>query len=293
VTGRSRSGPGLKSIALGTGLGAVLSVVLAVILLVATGVNGQIAFLTALDGTILSSLLGVGLAFGQRLDDIERKILDGSKLRALAGLPAAETHVVDLAKGLAVVASAEGGQRGLFWQASMQALEDAAESVRSVAEGVVCCSSQDEIFYVEKALIETTRCVDAVAARGLEWWTRPEADVYWSAYVRAAKRLVIRRIFVVDEPPSETLANVLDRHVSAGMHAYWILKARVPQRLHRPIVLFDDKLVHRSTSSSKLGSEGVDFTRVPRDIAEARGQFDAILALPATEKWAPRTPVPG
>lgn len=126
----------------------------------------------------------------------------------------------------------------------------------------------------------------AVAARGPEWWAKPEADVYWTVYGNAAQRLSIRRVFLVQGPLNEDIQNVLDRHVSLNMETFWTDIQQVPVRLRNPIVLFDGKLLHRTSSNWRLGTEQVDFTDSIRQLEEAQAQFNAILALPTTQKWS-------
>jgi hypothetical protein len=275
----------LRSVVLGTVAGTALSIVLSIILLLTTSEKAQIALMIALAGTILSALLGASVSFAQRLDNLGETVLDGSKLRALAGMPRAESEIVELATHLESVSSKMGGQGGFFWEASIQAVEDAKNAVRSVATGTVVCTSEQEIFYVEKALESTNKTVCAVAARGPEWWARPEADAYWAVYGRAAQRLQINRVFLVSLPMSNDVERVLDRHAALGIETHWIAMDKVPVSFRRPIVLFDHALLHRTTSNPRLGSDHVDFTNSVREINEAHAQFKTILSLAATKRW--------
>ncbi len=119
------------------------------------------------------------MTFAQRLDNLGEAMLDGTKLRMLANMPRAAEEVVELATHLEAISSRMGGQKGFFWEASLQAVEDVRNSVRTIANGVVNCTAEQEIFYVEKALESTAKQVFAVASRGPDWWARPEADAYF------------------------------------------------------------------------------------------------------------------
>ncbi|MDQ6946701.1 MAG: hypothetical protein M3256_10630 [Actinomycetota bacterium] len=154
-----------------------------------------------------------------------------------------------------------------------------------MANGVVNCTTEQEIQYVERALRFTTKSVMAVAARGQDWWAKPEADVYWTVYGNAAQRLNIRRVFLVQGALNDSVKKVLDRLVSLDMETFWTPIEHVPVRLRMPIVLFDGKLLHRTSSSQQVGTDHADFTDSSRQIEQAQEQLNAIFELPTTQKW--------
>lgn len=273
-----------KSIVNGTVSGVVFSIVLSIILVMTTAVESQVGLLIAMSGTLACLIISASVAFAERLDDLDAAVIDSVELRAFARMPQIKQAVVDISRHLQTVQGRGDERNGFFWEACILMVQEANDAISGMANGVVTCAAEQEIQYVERALRFTRKSVDAVASRGGDWWSSPEASVYWSVYGNAAQRLAIRRVFLIDEL-TENMKAVLARHDSLHMQTFWVPIHQVPAHLRRPVVLFDGTLLHRTVSSRQLGTEHVDFTDSARELTNARAQFDAILQLSDTQKW--------
>lgn len=274
-----------REIGIGVVCGTALSIALSVVLLATTSLTSQVGFMITLTGVVLSALLGACVAFANRLDQLDALVLEGTRLRTLSEMPDVREKVARLIVDLEAIEAKGGRRAGFFWEAALVALDEASRSVSGIANGVASCISEHEIQYIDRALRHTKKNVTAIAARGHEWWEDPEADVYWTTYEMAARRLSIRRVFLIDGGLSEQITKVLDRHVASGMETFWTPIDQVPARLRRPVVIFDDKLLHRLTTDPHLDAGYVSFTDSARELEEAKAQFTAIMSLPATRQW--------
>jgi hypothetical protein len=167
-------------------------------------------------------------------------------------------------------------------QAANERVRQAAEEVGLLADGVYICAKHEEFPAVRSALADTTRRVRAVAARGVRWWDSADADAYWYAYEEVANRLEIIRIFTLQPGEDKgTLRRVLARHTKAGMRAFVIQAAQVPTHHIRPVVIFDEYLVHRTGNDREATDENVcvEFSARPSDVAAAEETFRVILNL--------------
>jgi hypothetical protein len=135
---------------------------------------------------------------------------------------------------------------------------------------------------VRAALADTKRQVRAVAARGIEWWDSADANAYWRAYEEVANRLKVTRVFVLQEgQDTAAIRRVLDRHDRGGMRALVISASHVPAQHIKPIVIFDDRLVHRAASDREANDDSfrVQFSSRPSDVADAEETFHVVLDL--------------
>jgi hypothetical protein len=274
-----------RGLVFGMVLGTVASVIVPVLLNFTTTVPAQISFCIGLVGTVLTALIGACVLFTDRFESLEKAVTDSADWKTMpepADLVIATTgHLVDLR-------AASGRHSEFFWTAALSAMRQAERAACDAANGLVTCTQDEEIYLVAEALRLTETSVSAIAARGASWWTRPEADVYWRAYEKAAAELDIRRVFLLESGLTEEVRGTLDRHAAMGMKTYWISRDRVPRPLQAPIVLFDDSLLHRPAGSRTDGHEQVSFTRDPWQLRQARINFESILNLRGIERW-PRT----
>ncbi|HLH13737.1 MAG TPA: hypothetical protein VKV16_03030, partial [Solirubrobacteraceae bacterium] len=135
---------------------------------------------------------------------------------------------------------------------------------------------------VRIALQHTKRRVRAVAARGAQWWERPEAAAYWKAYEAAASRLEVTRIFLVRPTEDRAMLDrVLSRQRRAGVKTFVLDAAKVPEDHVRPLVIFDEHLIHRH---AKPESGDGTFTKVefcdrPEELLAAEEAFRVVFDL--------------
>ena len=160
------------------------------------------------------------------------------------------------------------------------------DRMEGIADGVVSCEAADEVRLVRRALDNSTHQVRAIAARGTDWWRRPEADLYWRAYGAAAARLSIERIFVLRAEIDEQMHRVLTRHHQLGMKTYVARADELPEERIEPIVVFDQELVHRHAAQRRSGDAyRVEFSTRRDDVLRAEENFIAILDFAAL--WTP------
>jgi hypothetical protein len=76
-------------------------------------------------------------------------LLEETKFRALVDMPQIEKDAVELVTKLGTIVARAGGQKGFFWESSVLAVEDVNASVASMVNGVVNCTTEQEIQYVE------------------------------------------------------------------------------------------------------------------------------------------------
>ncbi len=267
--------------------GVVVSIALAVILRYTTSATAQVAFAIGLLGTMLTLFLRAYSLFIDRFEALERSVIDAAQLRALTTMPDVERLVVDITKYFTGLNSSQAGHAAFFRDYARSVLAEAEERVCQANTGVVSCAQDDEIYLVRDALRHTRGKVSAIAARGVSWWSKPEADAYWEAYGRAAADgLSIERVFLVDGPVDQGVQRVLDRHLALGMKTYYVQRDRIPERFRTPIVLFDDTLLHRPAGLSSPGGEHVSFTRNVKELALAEAHFDYVIRMPETQRWS-------
>jgi len=272
----------------GTVLGGIFSVVLAVVMMYTSSVANQLALLIGLTGVLLSALVSTAVTLAERLDSIETSRIEAAELRALASMPQAEKQIVEITKCLSVVRNLDDQYAQFFWDSAIGALQRTHLRVTSYAGTSVPCTTQDEIYYVRRALALTRDRVSAIAARGPEWWLQPEADVYWQAYRDAASRLAITRIFLVHEPLQPEMTDVLERHSKLGMKTFTAPLKSVPMGLRTPIVIFDEGLLHRTSVHFDGVGHRVEFTADEQAITTAKADFHTIAKLPGTKQWEQR-----
>lgn len=267
----------------GTGITTAVSLVFAVALASATSTDVQIAFLIGL----LTSLIGLTItalfAFEQRLEQIDRARIGALRLHRLLSVPEIEPTTARLVDA---AADTNAEHRPFMQSMVRETVEAACGRVCGIKEGSVQCDRKDEVRLVSRALEYTRSSVIAVAARGPDWWTRPEADVYWGVYGQAAQRLDITRIFVLRDESAEQMERVLRRHYEGGMKTYTVKAADVPPDRLQPVVVFDGNLLHRHAPRHE-GDEGyrIEFSDKREDIISAEANFKVLLGF--AEEWRP------
>jgi hypothetical protein len=270
----------------GAGLSTTLSLILAVALASATSTNTQIAVVIGLLSTLIGLTITAYVAIEEHLTRINEARIGALPLQRLLAIPDLEETLVRLVESTAETNSGHGP----FLQSlARETIEDACERVANISDGVVRCAADDELRLVRRALEHTERRVIAVAARGTDWWSRPEADVYWRAYGQAAQRLDITRIFVIRDGTEHEMQQVLTRHHRLGMKTLTVRADEAPPDRIRALVVFDDALLHRHAPRRELEADGyhIEFTDRADDIVRAQETFNVLLDLAV--EWHPST----
>lgn len=260
------------------GLITVLTIIASVLVAIETNLAIQVSILLGLASTGLTlGFTGFAL-LREQLSRLDRRRIGALPLQRLLALPRLEPTIVRVVEQCSVVAE---HHNPFMLSVAIDAVEAAAARVAGIADGAVVCAQTDEYVLVHRALEQTTERVRAIAARGTEWWETPDADIYWRLYEKAAKRIKITRVFLISSHEDEDrLERVLSRHRRAGMETYVLSRDRVPPNRCRPIVIFDDALVHKSyTSLDEDAGAQVLFTDREADLSEAEAAFDTILGL--------------
>jgi hypothetical protein len=262
----------------GTGISTFVGLILLGVGLISS-TRWQISLLVGLTAALIGVLVTAFFAFAQRLDEIDERQIT---VRALQDLYKAPFLEAPLARIVGAVASTQGKRSAFLTEQTTAAVEEFSRQVADMAEGKFLCSSRDqELDLVKAALALTDEAVRAVASRGLEWWLRPEADVYFRAFAEEAARLQVTRIFMIDRDDLERARPVLEQHAAAGIATLAIDRELVPAGRRRGLVLFDDVLLHRAAPRREGGTdpEDVEFTDVGMEIKRARDDFDFLLKL--------------
>jgi hypothetical protein len=257
------------------------SILLSIALVLFTSVNAQVAVIVAFTPLILSLGFAAYSAIRLELADVDSRRFGSLPLQQLTGLPDLEPSIVSMVGDTSTIKQ----NRGPFmFQLATEQAQQAAKSIREIADGGHICASEEELRLVRLAVAYTERRIRAVAARGASWWERPEADAYWHAYEAAAKRLEIMRVFVVrPDEDSRVLERVLERHAKAGMKTFVVDSARIPEHHLRPLVIFDERLIHRHPDREQQdGRFRVEFSDRPEDLLAAEETFRVVFD-PANE----------
>jgi hypothetical protein len=268
----------------GSGLSTALSLILAVSLAAATSLSVQMAVVIGLLSTLIGLAITAYVALEGHINQMNDARIGALPLQRLLAIPDLEGSIVRLVDAAAQTKAAHGA----FLQSLVrETLDDACERVTGISDGSVRCEADDELRLVRRALEHTERRVIAVAARGTDWWVRPEADIYWRAYGDAAQRLDISRIFVIRDETQAAMEEVLLRHHKLAMKTFTVRADQVPPDRIRAVVVFDDKLLHRHAPRHET-DEGyrIEFTDRPDDIVRAQETFNILLDL--AEEWTPR-----
>lgn len=267
----------------GTGLSTALSLILAVTLAAATSLNVQMAVVVGLLSTLIGLAITAFVGLEGHINQINDARIGALPLHRLLAIPDLEGVITQLVDATAETKAAHGA----FLQSlARETLEEACGRVTGISDGSVCCEAEDELRLVRRALAHTERRVSAVAARGTEWWVRPEADVYWRAYGEAAQRLDIARIFIIRDGAEAEMEHVLLRHYKLAMKTFIVRADHVPPDRIRALVVFDDKLLHRHAPRHEADpGYQVEFTDRPDDIIRAQETFNILLDL--ADEWKP------
>jgi hypothetical protein len=243
---------------------------------------GLVALLT---GILITALY----AFALRLDQIDQNRIAVQPLQHLYKVPHIEKPVVRIVDA---VASTHNKRSAFLTNRTTLAVEQFSQVVADMANGTFVCSSRDEeLDLVKGALTATQNEVRAVASRGVDWWLKPEADVYFRAYGEATRRIPITRIFLIDKEELESVRPVLSRHGDAGIRTYALDRQQVPEVRRRGLVLFDNTLLHRAAASREGISDfkDVEFTDVASEIRRAEEDFEFLLELATARDRNPPT----
>jgi hypothetical protein len=267
----------------GAGISTALSLILAVGLSIAASVEVQVAVLVGLLSTLIGMAITAFIAIEEHLERIDCARIGALPLQRLFTIPTLERTVVRAVDAAATTTE----ERGPFMESlARETLEHALERLEDIADGVAACESSDELRLVRRALDHCSHQVRAVAARGTDWWRRPEADLYWRAYGSAAARLSIERIFVLRSDIDEQMQQVLVRHHRLGMKTYVVRAEQLPEERIEPLVIFDQQIVHRHAAQRQSGDRyRIEFSTRPDDILRAEENFLSILDV--AEEWTP------
>ncbi len=254
------------------------AIVLSIVLVVFASLNVQVAVIVGFTPLILSLGFAAYAAIRIELAEVDTRRFGSLPIQQLTTLAELEPSIVSLVGDAARIKQ----NRGKFMlQLAAEQAQQAAKGVREIADGGHICTSDDELRLVRLAVANTQRRVRAVAARGASWWERPEADAYWHAYEEAASRLAITRIFIVrPDEDNVALERVLARHARAGMKTFVVDADRIPKHHIRPLVIFDESLIHRHPDSDEVGGRfRVEFSDRPEDLSAAEETFRVVFDL--------------
>jgi hypothetical protein len=258
------------------------AIVLSIILVTFTSLDVQVAVIVSFTPLILSLGFAAYAAIRIELAEVDARRFGSLPLQQLTTLAELEPSIVSVVGDAARIKQ----NRGPFMlQVAAERTQQAAKSIREIADGGHICTSEDELRLVRLAVAHTKRRVRAVAARGASWWERPEADAYWHAYEEAAHRLEITRVFIVrPDEDNVVLERVLARHLRAGMKTFVVDAESIPEHHIRPLVIFDDSLIHRQPEYDQPGRTfRVEFSDRLEDLLAAEETFRVVFDL-ANEK---------
>ncbi|HSS03598.1 MAG TPA: hypothetical protein VLK89_00230 [Solirubrobacterales bacterium] len=275
-----------KTFFTGTAVSIIAGAVLTAVGMVSS-TKWEISALFGLVALLTGILITALYAFAQRLDQIDENRIAVQPLQHLYKVPHIELPVVRIVDA---VASTHNKRSSFLTKRTTNAVEQFSQVIADMADGTFVCSSQEEeLDLVKGALAETRREVRAVASRGVEWWLKPEADVYFQAYGEATRRIAITRIFLIDKGDLERVLPVLSRHGAAGIRTYALDQEQVPEGRRRGLVLFDNTLLHRAAARREGVSnfKDVEFTDVANEIRRAEDDFEFLLKLATTRDLNP------
>lgn len=254
------------------------SIILSVILIVFTSVAVQVGVIVGFTPLILSLGYAAYSAIRLQIAEVDDHRLGSLPLQQLLNTPEIEAPLVSIVADTAKIKESHG--RFMFRLAA-ERVGETARYTRDIADGSYVCTSNEELRLVRMALDDTDRRVRAVAARGAAWWELPEADAYWHAYEAAAHRLEITRVFIVrPDEDNMVLERVLERHTKAGMKTYVVDAGHVPAHHVRPLVIFDERLVHRQAGGDQaVGTFRVEFSDRAEDLLAAEESFRVIFDI--------------
>jgi hypothetical protein len=256
----------------------ISSVLLGIGLVIFTSLDVQVAVVVSFTPLILSLGFAAYSKIRIELADVDSRRFGSLPLQLLTTLPDLEPSIVSIVHDSAAIKR----MRGPFMRSL--ATEQARQAVRTIsdiADGGHVCASEDELRLVRMAVAHTERRIRAVAARGAKWAELPEADAYWHAYEVVAGRLDITRVFIVG-PDEDTVAlkRVLERNANAGIKTIAIDAERIPEHHIRPLVIFDENLVHSHPYRDEPGGKfTVEFSDRTADILQAEETFRVVLDL--------------
>ena len=246
---------------------------------------GEITTLTALTLTLgFSAFVAIRL----QLEEIDERRIASLPLQRLPSVLEIEPAIVSIVKDMADIKESHGS---LMMQMAIERVRQSAEDIGLLADGVYCCSNREDLPCVRSALTDTKKRVRAVAARGMRWWDSADANAYWHAYEEVAHRLEITRVFILHPgEDDDVLRRVLARHAKAGMRTFVLQAAQVPLHHIKPVVIFDEHLVHRTGDDRDATDESfkVEFSSRSADIVAAEETFHVVLDL-ASEAADPVT----
>jgi hypothetical protein len=254
------------------------AIILSLLLVIFTSVRVQVAVIVTFTPLILSLGFAAYSAIRVELAEVDSRRFGSLPLQQLTTLVDLEPSIVGIVGDAARIHQSRGP---FMLQLATEQAQQAAKSIREIADGGHICTSNDELRLVRLAVARTQRRVRAVAARGASWWERPEADAYWHAYEEAAGRLDITRVFIVrPDEDRVVLERVLARHAKAGMKTFVVDAARVPKHQIQPLVIFDESLIHRHPDHDQLsGTFRVEFSDRPEDLLAAEETFRVVFDL--------------
>jgi hypothetical protein len=254
------------------------AIVLSIMLIIFTSLAVQVAVIVGFTPLILSLGFAAYSTVRIELSEVDARRFGSLPIQQLTTLTEIEPSLVSVVGDAARIKRARGP---FMMQIASEQVQQAAKGIREIADGGFICTSEDELRLVRLAVSHTARRVRAVAARGASWWERPEADAYWHAYEEAAGRLDITRVFIVrPDEDSAVLERVLARHARAGMKTFVVDAARIPKHHNRPLVIFDEGLIHRHPDHDQIGGDfRVEFSDRPEDLLAAEETFRVVFDL--------------
>jgi hypothetical protein len=250
----------------------------------------QIGAITTLVTLILTLGFSAFVAIRLQLEEIDERRVAALPLQLLPSVHEIEPAIVSIVQNVAEIKECHGS---LMTQMANERVRRAAEDIGRLADGVYTCTNKEELPCVRAALADTKRRVRAVAARGMHWWDSADADAYWQAYEQVAHRLEITRVFILHPGEDEdALRRVIARHTKAGMHTFVLHAEKVPEHHIKPVVIFDENLMHRSGDDRDATDEDfkVEFSRRPADIVAAEETFRVVFDLAAEAEDLGLTP---
>lgn len=252
---------------------------LSIALAISSRESVQIGAITTLVTLILTLGFSAFVAIRLQLEEVDERRVASLPLQRLPSVHEIEPAIVGIVKDVAEIKSTHNP---LMRQMAIERVRQAAEDVGRLADGVYSCTNKEELPCVRAALVDTKRRVRAVAARGMRWWDSADANAYWHAYEEVAHRLEITRVFILQPGEDENaLRRVLYRHAKAGMRAFVLHADQVPQHHIRPVVIFDEHLIHRGGNEREATDESfrVEFSSRSADVHAAEETFHVVRDL--------------
>lgn len=162
-----------------------------------------------------------------------------------------------------------------------------------LGEGVVVRAVQNthdltsETVACNKTLDATTNLQASQLDDGTSWWLTPAGFSYWESNRQAVNRgVVIRRIFIVDQPSSPSVAKLLQQQHDAGVEVYYASAAQLGAQRQVNVAIWDSKTAWRAVSNANGQTIQNDVIHAPKAVERIQELFNSCL-VDATQYLPP------